>query len=815
MAFAPEPPTGISQKIAALGAALRTDDILFFPIRHHSPACAWHVRKVIQREKPVAILIEGPQDATALIPFIVHAKTQTPFAMYTTFVDSDNRLNLPDEIRTMAGVARFAGYYPFCDYSPELVAIQAGKAIGAHLRFIDLTFPEKVLAGSLRESTSLLDETHLKRSAYLAALAKNAGCRDQDDLWDHLFEANFLKLDSLTFMQQVAAYCLMSRLDATAEALEADGTNAREWAMAAAIREERANRKGLILVVTGGFHTVALPELVKQPAKRSQPLKLASEDAQTVLMRFSFEQLDALNGYAAGMPSPNYYQRFWQRLQRQPDSALLDTANRILVEIGRRTREKEGTQPLSTADEIAALTQAERLARFRGHTSGPTREDLLDGIRGCFVKGAMDTEGQLLMAVVQVMLVGDQVGNVPPEAGVPPLVDDFRRQATALRLKINDTVTKSLSLDLYRKRSHRSTSRFLHCLKFLKVPFGAMTAGPDFVTGRSLDRLFETWDYRWLPQTESTLIERSLFGTTVAEAATNRLKQAIADLADEGKARSATEAVAMLIHACRMGLHAHTQQLLTLIARHINDDPAVLSLIEALKQLTLLWQSREPLEAHKLAEVPALALAAYRKACFLLPALVNCPPEQAFPTLAGINLLREFLASTNPEEFDPELFFLGLAELPAAPQVNAVMAGGAAGILFSAGKMELPAVLELVAGYLDSASGQTPEKIGFLQGFLKCCREAAWTIPELLQVLDQRLHTWPEADFLKILPELRLSFADLTPRETDRVAASVAQLHGKADLGHLHNRELSAADAQLAMHINRIVLESLRADGLL
>ena len=44
---------------------------------------------------------------------------------------------------------------------------------------------------------------------------------------------------------------------------------------------------------------------------------------------------------------------------------------------------------LSTADEIAALQQARLLAALRGHP-GPTREDLLDGVRSCFVKGAMD-----------------------------------------------------------------------------------------------------------------------------------------------------------------------------------------------------------------------------------------------------------------------------------------------------------------------------------------------------------------------------------------------------------------------------------------
>ena len=40
--------------------------MVYFPVRHHSPACAWHVRKLIQQIRPQALLVEGPRDATRL-----------------------------------------------------------------------------------------------------------------------------------------------------------------------------------------------------------------------------------------------------------------------------------------------------------------------------------------------------------------------------------------------------------------------------------------------------------------------------------------------------------------------------------------------------------------------------------------------------------------------------------------------------------------------------------------------------------------------------------------------------------------------------
>ena len=35
-------------------------EIKLLPVRHHSPACAWQVRRMIEKWRPQAVLIEGP-----------------------------------------------------------------------------------------------------------------------------------------------------------------------------------------------------------------------------------------------------------------------------------------------------------------------------------------------------------------------------------------------------------------------------------------------------------------------------------------------------------------------------------------------------------------------------------------------------------------------------------------------------------------------------------------------------------------------------------------------------------------------------------
>src|SRR5688572_3871972 len=102
-------------------AALITDRIVYFPIRHHSPACGRHLEWLIRERKPQAILIEGPASFTSLIPLVLHPKTKSPFAIYTSFV-REEAVNAADhaaaKTAALLGPPRHAAYYPFCCYSP-------------------------------------------------------------------------------------------------------------------------------------------------------------------------------------------------------------------------------------------------------------------------------------------------------------------------------------------------------------------------------------------------------------------------------------------------------------------------------------------------------------------------------------------------------------------------------------------------------------------------------------------------------------------------------------------------------------------------
>ena len=453
--------TDPAQFVSALPQKMRSGRVTYFPIRHHSPTCAAHLRRWIGARKPAAILIEGPGSFTSKIDLILDPGAVCPFALYATFADKKHRLGDPGPL----GPRRFAAYYPFCDYSPELVALRAGRAVKANLRFIDLEYAEMILVRHRKPQSeepavridSLAADYHLSHSAYVRELARRLGCRDFNETWDHLFETQWDSADTDGFIDRVAAYCAMARFSYRPEELEEDGTNAREACMAAAIVEElarldKAKNKGPVLVVTGGFHSVVLPDRVAAKAERPPAAPFEDDEAGAWLMRYSFDQLDALAGYASGMPQPAFYDRLWHASDCAPEPNRLADVRRhaaadIAVEVGRLTRLRGFHPAVTTPDATAAVRMSRELAAFRGH-HWPTRDDVLDGMRSCFIKGETVTDGVPLLRLVAEVLAGNRVGQVPKAAGVPPIVDDFYREARHLKLPVDTSETKELALDL-------------------------------------------------------------------------------------------------------------------------------------------------------------------------------------------------------------------------------------------------------------------------------------------------------------------------------------------------------------------------------
>ena len=843
---------------------LRSKQITYFPIRHHSPVCAAHIERWIKKHRPSVILVEGPSSFTQQIELLTDEKCISPVAMFTNFVNKKKRLmhsapapkdagaeeekaidsdpETPCQVQEVDLIPnfepRFAAYYPFCDYSPELLALRAGKSIAAKMRFIDLEYAEMVLSSYEAQKAkakeqvrveSLAQDAHLKHSEYMKALARNMGCRDFNELWDHLFESSWESLNTDAFIDRLATYCAMARLDYSQQDLLNDGTTAREDCMAAAICEEleeleKHPNKGPILVVTGGFHTVALPALVKAKAKRPAKPDFSEGELGVWLIRYSFDQLDALAGYSAGMPSPAFYDQLWSAARAdEGGSAMSERLNKVaantLVEISRETRKLKLPNPITTPDSIAAMQMTKQLAALRGHP-WPLREDILDGIRSCFIKGEIQVEGQILLRMVRDLLAGKRIGQVPPNSALPPIFNDFYSEAKRFRISLEAVERKEHVLELYRISRHREMSRFFHRLNMLELSFAKLVSGPDFVHGRDLDLIQERWESQWSPLLDSGLLESSTYGATIEEAASNKLLEMIASLAANANARSTRAVVALLTRACRLGLHSRCQALVPLIDIHIAEDPSIASVVQGLSQLELLYHAREPLEAAGLISLARLMQVCYQRACHLLHDLPQCADNQIEESLNALQMLREVLLSSANEQssftLDPDLFYQGLFSITNAPfeSSQACIIGAAAGILHAESRLSADELIALICGYLGGSVRDAAKSAGILRGLLSVSSELAWQLKELIQAFDSQFQNWDDKTFMEQLPELRLAFSLLSPRDIARVAEQVSSFYGGESLGELLHMDLDEPTLHFGVALNTKVKEALMADGL-
>lgn len=803
-------------------ARLAADDIYFAPVRHHSPACSLALQALIREVKPVAVLIEGPDDFDALLPLLLDGATRPPVAVLSQAVAPKPANGDAAPLSDVRSV-----FFPFCDYSPEWVALQAGTAAGAQIAFIDQRWhllPEREDAGA--EARTLMSERYFAHSAYLKALAARSGCRDQDELWDHLFElrpAAELR-DWRTLFADVFCYCAMARNDYEAAVLEAEGSLPRERHMAAHIRNWRTRVAGPIVVVTGGFHTIALQQMLEdEPAAPATPVS-GDQALGNWLIRYSFDRLDALNGYGAGMPSPAYYQWVWNSANAHPDGPRLqDVAIDCLAKLAQQSRILGVTEQISTAGVQAAAVQASRLADLRGH-AGPGRQDLLDAVRSCFIKGAIDDGTSGMADDIRRFLGGSLLGDIPPSAGSPPLLEDARRLARRMGIRLDDSLPRTVRLDVYRKQKHQERSRFLHLMAYLGAGLAQWRSGPDFIAGTSLDVLTEEWQVGWNPLVEAKLIELAPLGASLADVAMARLRAEETALGAQGQARSAAHAVGLLMRACVIGLHERLPDLLALLAAHLDEDANAHSVIACGHRLLVLWRAREPLGVQNHPQVRALLVRAWSSALYLLPDLAAVKEDgerQAIRSLLSLRALHETLKPLLGEEYadahagEPARWPAQLERIVAAPDAAPGVCSAAAAYLFIEGHWDEAQLADLLKRRF-GAGAVAEHAVRALNGLLSAAPELLLTQAGLRRDISAILAGWDEQTFIAFLPDLRQAFAQLKPQETARLAESLVDIsQGEPSLLAETHYMATEADMLAGTALEAALAACLARDGLL
>jgi hypothetical protein len=656
-----------------------------------------------------------------------------------------------------------ASWTPFCEYSPEWVALRTARDIGAEVLFMDLPAWSEAFGGVHNRYAD--DERRYEQA--LQRLCSEFRAEGMDALWDHLFEQP-LELETLS-----------ARLDVYFAGLREASTTLtrdelREDYMARCVAW--ALRQGDVVAVCGGFHKPAL-ERLHDDADGSVwpefPAAEANAKHGSYLVPYSFKRLDSFVGYESGMPSPEYYQMVWERGPERAAQAMLEQATR-------RLRKKK--QPVSTADLVGAATMAEGLARLRGHTA-LSRCDLLDGFASAVLKSAQTSvfpwnqRGKLapgtdpLLVEVVAALSGERRGTLAPETPRPPLLIAARSELSGLELW-PEGPPKRVRLNLT-EPSDLARSRALHRVRVLGIPGFERVSGPTYGTDPVLE---EEWSLRSAFEAESALIEASAYGAALDTASVAKLEERL------GTSPDILELSALLSEATFIGIGQLSERLLDDLGPLVSREPELGKLGKAQHRLLALYRHDTLLGSQGSPALGRVLEAAFERGLWLLEGITGPTAPADAGLIAAVVALRDSVRFTAPKlRLDASLASATMRRKVSDAHAPPALRGAALGYLWSLGTFgDNGAAEALATSALRKAA--LPSTLGdFLAGLFALAREelAADNEARLLRTLDELLRGMSLEDFLIALPALRMAHAYFPPRERERIAERLLVLHGK------------------------------------
>jgi hypothetical protein len=687
--------------------------IHIFGIRHHGPGSARSLRGALESLRPDLVLVEGPPDAADVVPLLTHPLMKPPVALL---------IHAADDLKRSV-------FYPFAFFSPEWQALHFALTHNVATRFMDLPQSHQLaLEPAVSQSNISLDP--------LRHLAEAAGYSDGEHWWGQMVEE---RGDSSGLFSAIfeAMSALREKIPDSDDPIEAQ----REAFMRQTIRAARRDGWSRIAVVCGAWHAPALDI-------ESKTAPTAKDDAATLrgLPRIKVQatwvpwtngRLSLASGYGAGIDSPGWYRHLWETRE--------GVGTRWMVQVAQLLREADFD--VSPAHVIEAVRLAETLAALR-HRSSPGLSELNEATQTVLCFGS-----ELPLRLIHDrLIVGETLGHVPEEAPMPPLQQDLIREQRRLRLPA-EAGERLLDLDL-RKENDLDRSRLLHRLSLLGIRWGECERA-----GGKTSTFHEIWRVRWRPELVIALIEASIWGRTIIEAATQYARDAA------GRADNLAALTNLLDHALLADIPVdHLMARLQSTAALASDAARLMEALLPLANIMRYGNVRKT-DAETVGEVVKGLVA---RVCIGLPgACASLNDEAAAMMFDRIIDTNGAVILLQNDEF-LTMWHNTLAQISSQSGLHGVVAGRCCRLLLDANSVPIEeAALRL--GLALAPANEPAHAAAWVEGFLKGSGMLLLHDERLRQVLDDWVTGLQGESFTTMLPLLRRTFATFTPSERRRL----------------------------------------------
>jgi hypothetical protein len=750
LASAAGAPTGTGEALVA------GPQVEVFGIRHHGPGSARSLVAALETYGPDVVLIEGPADADPLLEWVLAEGMEPPLALLAY---------APEQPGASA-------FWPFAVFSPEWQAMTWARQRGIEVAFCDLP-AGIVLArdswGRVEPENADADEgdpaprqrrrrRRKERHDPLGVLAAAAGYDDAERWWDDVVESRRDGSSPFPALTEAMAE-LRAAFGAEEEDWEARSEARREAYMRQTIRAAIRRGRRRVAVVCGAWHAPVL----------RQPLPPASRDIQTLRgarrrkiaitwVPWTHERLASETGYGAGISSPGWYHHLWTA----PDQPI----TRWLTKVAHSLRARD--VPVSSAHVIEAVRLAETLAVLRGRPLAGLTE-VTEATRAVLCDG----DEIAVTYITRHLVVGQAIGAVNERVPTTPFEADLVARCRALRVR------REVSLHIYdldlRKPNEQARSKLFHQLRLLDVEW--IQPARSEVQAQGTFR--ETWQALWRPELSVAVVAASVWGTTVADAATNRVRR----IAAEGSLAELTRTVERCLLA---DLPEALDELLRALAEKAALDADVVHLMDALPALARAqrYGNVRQTDTGALRQVSVVIV---KRICAGLPPAVAGLDEDSATAMRrlidGVHGAVALLRDGPGGEALTESWLVTLAGIVDRTDANGQLVGRLVRLLLDAERLsDVPVRLARALSHGVEAAA----KAAWVDGFFADGAQLLIHDPVLRDLLDGWIRGLDEREFVDLLPLVRRTFGTFGPAErraiADRIAAASTG-HRPADEG--------------------------------
>jgi hypothetical protein len=721
-----------------------------FGIRHHGPGCARSLLAALRALSPQIILVEGPPDAEGVLPLLAQDGMAPPVALL---------IYPPDDPQQ-------AVFFPFATFSPEWQALRYSFENKIPARFIDLPqthrlalerekgkppepSAEQPLAnpqpntspdGDQEEDKPVSSEPTMEDDP-LGALALAAGYHDRELWWEHQIEQ---RQDPAGLFEGIMeAITALRSKSASSRPYEKQ----REAYMRQSIRAALKEGFDPVAVVCGAWHAPALADLKSAGEDRETLKGLPKIKVQATWVPWTYSRLSYRSGYGAGVSSPGWYDHLWN----YPTKAAL----RWSILIAHLLRQ-EGLDA-SSASVIETVRLAETLAALRALPMAGLAE--LNEAALTVLCFGDHTPMRLIHDRLE---VGDRLGEVPKESPAVPLQRDLESKQKSLRLKPT-TEIKTLDLDL-RNDTDRSRNRLLHQLLLLGIGWGQ----PQKATGKA-GTFHEIWHLQWQVEFVVTLIEASVWGNSIDQAASasacDTAKKAIelpilTGLLDRLVAAGLVQAIDFTL------IRLQTVAAVASDVRHLMD--ALPALARVARYGDVRGTSCE--------QIAPIINGLFERIIIGLPcASASLDDEAAARMVTSIGNVQQSLDLLDIAEQRAE-WRVVLQRLLAADSIHGFVRGFSCRLLLEQGAIE-EGELQRLAGLALSPAVPVMQAAAWIEGLLRGSGLVLLHQDSLWCALDRWLSDITSEVFIELLPVLRRAFAGFQPPERRAMAEKVKKIN--------------------------------------